>query len=777
MMEHDEHDSGSDSADAANTTSASASASAAKPRREGAKSEREKRTYRACLHCRQRKSRCDLYSSGEPGRPPCERCIREQHECVLGGSRRGGRRVKRGTTAELINNNNNNNNNTTTTTTTTTTPGPSPHTLPALPGSIESLVRPLALNQPHQQRPLDPSLQQQQHQPRQQRLPSWTALNPDSRTLPPLQHDGAVTPVAKMTVDDTVASTDLQNPADALEFLAHVAERDSGSNHPPPMHAGAFGRPPQPLARRTSQPQDGSRSGQPLTPSNHIDYPPLTKGKLGLDMIQALLYRYEDKYHPFFPLANPAAMDPSNLPTIAAKEPHLLAAILTVASKDEKDCKPQWVPRRPQSTPAIGRGEEDCAAWMYVGTAIRLGYLLGIDRTGFRAESESQSADLNRKRLAWASCYMSDRQVSVRIGKAFWSRGPGPMTALRAQDFPSLQPRLHRQDDFAATYQANLELTQLFSNAHDVLYATKSRSNQLNFGGEYVKYIDDFRVALRHWNESWGTFTCSPPLKASLILSYEYLRLYVNAFAYQATLNRLTQKMKDAMENGQPNRPVPYPFADVAATPDARFIYDAIDAAKALLSTFCSFVDPQETFRYMPLRYYLYVIYSAVFLYKARSTGVMAGDTRGSVKRLIGDTMDCLQKSSACPNDVGDRYSRLVRLLWRKPPAGRGSIAEPSDGPKSIPLHNGIPGLPPVRGGTEAMPLDTAPPSINQFSWLDLGAVGDFALENNNSIAGSSMLDHIDDMSNDGFSQFDPSMAFTPQQFAWNGLSPSGIVF
>jgi hypothetical protein len=228
----------------------------------------------------------------------------------------------------------------------------------------------------------------------------------------------------------------------------------------------------------------------------------------------------------------------------------------------------EWVPRRPHSTPGIGRGEEDQAAWMYVGTAIRLGYLLGIDRTGFRAESEAQSADLNRKRLAWASCYMSDRQISVRIGKAFWSRGPGPMTALRAQDFPSLQPRLHRHDDFAAIYQANLELTQLFSNAHDVLYATKSRSNQLNFGGEYVKYIDDFRVALRHWNESWGTcksnqsvngtervskpshgiprphadfhtsilVTCSPPLKASLILSYEYLRLYINAFAYQVSI-------------------------------------------------------------------------------------------------------------------------------------------------------------------------------------------------------------------------------------------------
>ncbi len=154
-------------------------------------------------------------------------------------------------------------------------------------------------------------------------------------------------------------------------------------------------------------------------------------------------------------------MDPHTLGAISEKEPHLLAAILTVASKDEKDwwqvhevCSghmqqliadlvftgagsveaieamlilAEWVPRKAHSTPAVGtavgRGEEDQAAWMYVGIAIRLGYLLGIDRTGFRTENEGQTADLNRKRLAWAACYMSDRQISVRIGKAFWSRG------------------------------------------------------------------------------------------------------------------------------------------------------------------------------------------------------------------------------------------------------------------------------------------------------------------------------------------------------------------
>lgn len=257
------------------------------------------------------------------------------------------------------------------------------------------------------------------------------------------------TPTAKMNVDDNLASTDLQNPADALEFLANVAERDNSVNQLPPLHG--YGR-----AHRMSQHPSAPSSDQ-VTPSGTINYAPLVKGQLSLEMVHVLLARYEEKYHCFFPLANPAAFDPVNLPTIAAKEPHLLAAILTVASKDESDwisiheaCSAhmrhtiadlvysgigtveaveamlilaEWVPRRPHSTPAVGRGEEDQAAWMYVGTAIRLGYLLGIDRSGFRTESESQSADLNRKRLAWAACYMSDRQISVRVGKAFWSRG------------------------------------------------------------------------------------------------------------------------------------------------------------------------------------------------------------------------------------------------------------------------------------------------------------------------------------------------------------------
>lgn len=65
--------------------------------------------------------------------------------------------------------------------------------------------------------------------------------------------------------------------------------------------------------------------------------------------------------------------------------------------------------------------------------------------------------------------------------------------------------------------------------------------------------------------------------------------------------------------------------------------------------------------------------------------------------------------------------------------------------------------------------------------YFPVNAVGDFAVENNNSVAGSTgMMDNLDrfeDSSADGFSQFDPSLMVSPQQFAWNGMSPQGIIF
>ena len=144
---------------------------------------------------------------------------------------------------------------------------------------------------------------------------------------------------------------------------------------------------------------------------------------------------------------------------------------------------------------------------MHVGMALRTGYFLGLDRTSHRLETAEEARIDGRKRLAWAHCYVSDRLISVRIGKAFWSRGPGPMTGvsslrndwqvdccssfpflcrrtswrlttkqLSSQDFPSLQPLGIGDEDYAKIMAATLDLVQLYSNVHDVLYSGVSSS-------------------------------------------------------------------------------------------------------------------------------------------------------------------------------------------------------------------------------------------------------------------------------------------------------------
>lgn len=196
------------------------------------------------------------------------------------------------------------------------------------------------------------------------------------------------------------------------------------------------------------------------------------------------------------------------------------------------------------------------------------------------------------------------------------------MTALRSHDFPSLQPQSALEDDYASILQATLGLTQIFTNVHDVLYSGMGSSMKMMLVGNYVKYVDDFRMAISSWKRVWGTLTCklqidlpnmprglicssasgSPNLKATLQMSYEYLRLYTNAYAFQATTSRaISSKLRGS--KGQAG----ISFGDIASMPDARFIYESVDAAKSLLTVFNNYVDPEQGLRHLPLRFFLYV--------------------------------------------------------------------------------------------------------------------------------------------------------------------------
>ena len=441
------------------------------------------------------------------------------------------------------------------------------------------------------------------------RAPS--ATSPNMTIDPVLKTNGNLsvseTRLQSRASSDDIPFNDLQNPSDALDILAHIASNGGARD----------GKSWSERHRRN----DTGYTYQPYSP-DIPDYQPLSSGVITVDKLYSLLHRYHTYYHPYYPIVPLQTLDPANLTNTIAQEQHLLTAILVISSKDLIDeprifnsCSEymqklvsalaaggpgdveaveallllaEWTPYTSKIRAGqVGRGEEDREAWMHVGNALRIGYFLGLDRYSFRLQ-DNKDLQAQRKRLVWTACYISDRQISIRIGRGFWSRGPGPLTTLRKEDFPSLQPRLPHEDDYSNIFQATLELTMLFSNVHDVLYSNPS-GNRSHLSGGYIKFIDDFRSAIYGWNSVYGTLTCSPHLKATLVMSYDYLRLYTNAFAFHATIQRALPKTDD----GKPIFSRVF-YNNVGAVGDARFIYEGLDAAKSLLTTMNNFVDADK---------------------------------------------------------------------------------------------------------------------------------------------------------------------------------------
>jgi hypothetical protein len=573
---------------------------------------------------------------------------------------------------------------------------------------------------------------------------------------------------------DELQFSNLQNPSDALGILARVAGETS-SNEEANMHGTMNGH--------------GSRqsiSAMPAIPLS-FSYSLLDRGVLTVHSLCQLLVRFQQQYHPYYPIAPAHAFDPSHLAEMVQKEQHLLTALLLIASKDlvnepqiyeacmehmkslvsdlaaggDADMEAveallllaEWAPYTQRGSGKVGKGEEDKESWMHVGLALRIAYFLALDRYSFRFVDQEKDPQHDRKRLIWTAAYVSDRHTSIRIGKAFWSRGPGPLTTLRREDYPSLIPKSPNEEDFASIFQANLELTQLFSNVHDTLYSNPSSSFRSHMSGSYIKFIDDFRSAIYGWKSVWGTLTCSPHLKACLLMSYDYLRLYTNAFAFQATVLRALPAVNNtntttATASGTPSTRMQAPqrvfVNNVGAVGDARFIYEGLDAAKAILTTVNNFVDPERSLRFMPLRYYLYLVYSGVFLYRARCTGVINTDEDHAIRAMIAETVARLQRSAVGSSSglqhPGSRYSQLLKLLWAKVPRkdkdARSSFRHPGTHIASNPVDSNGLAHPPVATTSQTSPQNSTATGespahtemMGDFGWTDLSAVSEFAI-------------------------------------------------
>ncbi|KAB8222350.1 hypothetical protein BDV33DRAFT_229625 [Aspergillus novoparasiticus] len=541
------------------------------------------RLYRACIRCRQRKTKCDLQYTTEYNYYPCSKCFSEGHRCVIATSRRGG-------------------------------------------DYSRFRVR-----------------KSQKHREEEVRGCDRSEHTIESRAV-----DSANTETT--AADHSLGG--IQNPLEALQILAQTAATERSAERRKTSISQVHIN--QMSAREESSAQGGSvthsarNSSSLLTTVMTI----ATKDRVGLEGLHARISQYMEK------LLLRVVLGAASVRHVSSVEGLLLLAEWVPHISTEECARDAAASNGPSHQVQVTA--EDSVSWNLIGLAVRQAYLLHLERYSFRSESkDDDKLDYHRNRLAWIFTYLADRQISIQMGQAFWCRGPGLSTRFTIEDYPYLRPQKANGVDYASFVQAQVELTTIFGNIHDILYASKTRTVQLMLMGDYTKYLDDGSKALAMWKEAWTSVDLPPHLSGLQCLQLEYLRLYINAFAFQAVLYR-TPKSPVGCDNGKSSY---FPYS-VMASADGRHIYIAIDAAKSVLKYLMERLNPTKHLRYIPVRFHLYEIHASVFLFKALTVGALSSEEQQTCTTLVRQFISMLKNAATSPSHIASRYSKLLTSLW-----------------------------------------------------------------------------------------------------------------
>jgi hypothetical protein len=142
---------------------------------------------------------------------------------------------------------------------------------------------------------------------------------------------------------------------------------------------------------------------------------------------------------------------------------------------------------------------------------------------------------------------------------------------------------------------------------------------------------------------------------------------------------------------------------------------------------------------------------------------MMVPSEEAKVQGLVARTTEVLKQASAGTDDVGSRYARLLELLWKAKPANPSTeLQTNSDFPMQTALPNPV-----------ADPYMHFSPA-NDFSWLDLEAVGDYV--SGDQISGGLLgLDAFQNSSDVYQAGQDRSQPWQPS--TWMGDMSSNLLF
>ncbi|KAL7912411.1 hypothetical protein GGI35DRAFT_252122 [Trichoderma velutinum] len=271
----------------------------------------------------------------------------------------------------------------------------------------------------------------------------------------------------------------------------------------------------------------------------------------------------------------------------------------------------------------------DRMSWSLIQSAASVGHELGLFDEEGDNDSSSQSTTVRafnkqRRQRLRVVLYLYMNQLAFRIG--FSALIPHTLVSL-SQNALKQSPTSQLGDHWIESMSLWVDLSRLTRASHDLLFASKASTRELVKSGGYRRILDHFKPILENWWTKYTAATAAGPFREFLAVDFLYTKIYLYSLALQAAAER---KMSQ-QANGVPNSVISSIFDFYYE--DYNFIQDVIVAAKDVLRITLNFAEIGRL-RYLPVRTYVRVISSCIFLLKALALGVPTDELNASLQLI-----------------------------------------------------------------------------------------------------------------------------------------------
>lgn len=320
----------------------------------------------------------------------------------------------------------------------------------------------------------------------------------------------------------------------------------------------------------------------------------------------------------------------------------------------------------------------DQMSWMLLGSAFSLAHELGIfeseDRDSIPSKHPNPALVTHnriRKQRVQQLLYVYINQLASRIG----------CMSLMPQNLNRAISKVHgtslseTKTEWTTFMDSWMDLTKLTRSVNDMLFPSASFAKQQLHSGRYIGLLDHFRPLLAQWRARH--LDAPTGLNTNFVnilhIEYHYVRVYTHSFGMQAVVERVLADAHSHSNSASSNNNNPYNSnnvdsntnqhtnAEINLDPiDHEFIQEVIDGSCQILKKVIELAQADKL-RFSPVRIFLRVTSSSIFLLKALSLGVRHTKLQESLD-VLEKSIQALRSNILDDVHLASRYAILLEV-------------------------------------------------------------------------------------------------------------------